>query len=78
MSEPIVTPADLGLPDTLFGIPMVVKQPKSMVAEALRLRECLLRIAARGGDWSYPDLLANVADALEMKLSDLEKLINPV
>lgn len=40
--------------------------------EANRLRSVLLRIAARGNDWSYPCLLANVADALGMTVADLE------
>ena len=40
--------------------------------ENCRLRESLLRIAARGGDWSHADLLANVAGALRLGVKELE------
>jgi hypothetical protein len=34
--------------------------------------EFLMRVAARGGDWSYPCLLANIADHLGMEVRELE------
>ncbi len=40
---------------------------------ALRLRAALLRIAARCDNWSPADVRAAVADALGMKVEDLDK-----
>lgn len=61
------------VPDLLEGLAVADEQIRAAADRAQRFRDVLLRIAARGGDWSYPCLLAHIADALGMKVTELER-----
>lgn len=48
---------------------------RALASECERLEAALLRIAARGGDWSPADLHAHVADALGVTVAELERML---
>lgn len=60
------------LMELMEEIAVVREQLTVATNRAQRFRDCLMRLAARAGDYSGADVRAHVADALEITVKELE------